>query len=134
MKESHFNRFISPSEEEVSKVRGDLKYLFKTQERATFQSERSKSSEELEIIDFLDDETNKVAESFGGEALSVSQNNIHLLQDEIEFIDFAANKEAEAVVKQDLQCILIKDKKQGLLHFTAVLFHEMDTRFGKKEK
>lgn len=86
MKESSIDKIFAKSPEEAKKMSEVIKERFRTQENISFKTEREKTKEELETIDFVDKETNKYVEKFGGNALNIPAKNIHILEQE-EYID-----------------------------------------------
>jgi len=92
MKESSVNRIFSKSAEDAKKVQEVIERRFKTQERMVFKTEREKTPEELEIIEFVDRETNRLAEKYGGEALNIGPKNVHIIMKSEEFADSIDHK------------------------------------------
>lgn len=130
MKESSINRFFSKSPEEAKNVKEIIEKRFRTQEHLSFASERQKSKEELEIIDFCDKQTSAVAEEFGAESLEIGAKHIHIISEK-EFVDFIKKRSGEntqipdATFNLDRQAIIIKNTGGNLVKFINVLMHEM---------
>lgn len=140
MKESNINRIFARSAEEKNEWRASLEKNYVLQNKAAleFKNERIKTPEQIEIIEFLDRETNKIAEEFNGEALNVPPKNIHI----INTAEFAAYlrkadpklekvpdalivKEGDARFSINLQGIVTAHGDLDLFAITRILAHEM---------
>ena len=129
MKESNFDRIFSPTEAEEKKVQEYFKRTLESQEAVSFQTERNKSPDELEIIKFLDQETDIIAKEFGGRGMQILDKYIHIIQED-EFNNIRKTKQiheaipiADAFYREDLQTIIIKDS--AVNSFVHNVVHEM---------
>lgn len=127
MKESNINRIFATPEEKTEDIKESLKNSFESQNLIVFKTERSKTPEELAVLDFVDQETNLIVKEFGGEELIVPKNVIHLISEE-EQKELMKNQGCEyvpAAFVSNFQGISMEDKDLDLIKFTNMLSHEM---------
>ncbi len=129
MKESNIDRVFSPSEDEQKKVEKVFERTLSLQELVVFQTEREKTPEELEIIKFLDKETNEIAHEFIGAGMEISHKYLHIISED-EFDDNRRRESPEreipnAFYSHKQQAIIMKNKDLNLANFTKLAAHEM---------
>lgn len=103
-----------------------LSDLTKEQRELLDRVEYPKSKEELALIDFANEETNKLMESVGAEPFDVSEKNIHILPAE-EFEKMAGNKSNSAIVTYRHQGIVLNaaEVRRESILFGESTFHEL---------
>ena len=130
MKESSVDRIFSKSPEEARTVRGVIEKRFREQKNISFKTERGKTPEELELINFIDTETDALAKKFGGAGLHINPANVRIVGED-EFGDFIKKTRGEnatvpeAMWSPKAQAIIMKDPGNDLGKFINVLTHEM---------
>jgi len=126
-KQSSIKKIIGSIDEEGrEELREEFARRFSEQEIAEFkEKEIEKTSDQIEIIKFVNDETNKLLEKYGLPRFDIPSDNVHLLKekDYKKFFEIKKEKEARGNFLPYYQSIFIKRDK-SILIFGKVCFHE----------
>lgn len=122
------DRVISGTREEKKEVEDFFNKKFSNPEIKEIERlELKKSEEQIQTIDLVNDETNKLLERYGLEKFDIGPDNIHLLNKN-NYENFRGNKKNKdsAVFKiLDQSIIIDQDASFPRTLFAQMLFHEM---------